>query len=203
MQEQIEPKSLSTEDLIAAIKDFERQEKRRAMRWLDFNAVIKTTAEYAKSTSKNVQIKSDCVTIERKRKFQLILWIVMGLLILTPMFYAGITHFKKPDSNPMNIIVPIFFLLLFLFVSYGNLTKEDLVNPIVLTPKHITINNQTFDWKNIRNTFWVYRRPGKFFFVIGEKTGGIYYFEIDNQLEFNYSHGRFSKIVEYFRELYS
>jgi hypothetical protein len=203
MQEQVNQNSISNEELIAAIKEFELQEKRNSMRYLDFNAIIKTTAEYAKSTNRNVQIKSEYLTIERKRKSQLILWIIMGLLILIPMFYGGVTHFRKPDSNPMNIIVPIIFLLLFIFVGYGNLTKEDIVNPIILTPKNITINKQTFDWKNIRNTFWVYRRKGEMFFVIGEKNGGIFYFEIDNQLEFNYSHGRFSKIVEHFRELYS
>lgn len=181
------------------IKEFERNEKKRNLRWLDSNSKIQTTKQIASRETHKHDIQSSSIEIRRKRKLQIILWIAALAALTTPMIYALINEFNKPDRNTLAIIFISCMTLLLYFVGYKNLTLKQLTNPILLTKQGITINKQYFLWKDIENTFFVTRRPSERIFVIGEKNGLFHYFNIDNQLEFNYSHTKFSMVVEYFR----
>jgi len=199
LNQQFPPNTVSTDKLIEMIKEFERNEKKRNLRWLDSNSNIQTTKQIANRETHKQDIPSSSIEIRRKRKLQLIFWIAMLAALTTPVIYTIVSEFNKPDRNTLGMIVISCGALLLYFVGYKNLTLKQFTNPILLTKQGITINNHYFLWKDIENTFFVTRRPTENFFVIGEKNGLFHYFDIDNQLEFNYSHSKFSMLVEHFR----
>ncbi|MEO6456492.1 MAG: hypothetical protein ABIN97_20620 [Ginsengibacter sp.] len=193
---------LLTQKLFDEIVEMEKSERR----WLSPKSIIKTTKEVATKGKEKYGLSDKPFVIRRNIKLDLFLWIAMTCIILGPMTYGIIEEFRSSNSNILGVTFLSLFVILFLFVGYKNLTLKALTSPITFTTQELTINDKTFTWFEIQETFCVLRFAGRTrrtSFVIGLKNGVIHFFDIDNQLGFKYSERDFSKFVEHYKHFTS
>ncbi len=191
--------SVSTEELINQINEIEGADKRDQMAWLNSRSYVRTTAEAAAALSNPVAPPGERVEIKRNLKLDLILWIVLDALVVSLFGYFIIRELFSKNTNWAAVLFEMAVILLPVIIGYKNLTLKKLTLPIILTAQQITVTGETFQWKEIENTFIVYRAK-KFLFVIGFKTGYVAYFDIANQLGFTCNEQDFSALVEHFRK---
>ena len=191
-----------TQKLFDEIVEMEKLEKQ----WLSPKSTIKTTKKLATEGKDKYNLNDKSFIIQRNIKLDLILWIAITILILVPMAYAIVNDYVSNNSNIAGVLFFSIFLFLFIFIGYKNLTLKSLTSPIIFTTKELIINNETFFWSEIQETFYVIRFPGKTgttAFVLGLKNGVTRFFDIGNQLGFKYSERDFSKLVEHYKHFTS
>ncbi len=193
---------LLTQKLFEEIVEMEKSERR----FLSPTSIIKTTKQVAKEGKGKHVLSDKPFIIRRNIKLDIFLWTAMTCVILVPMTYEVIKEFNRNNANILAVISLSLFMVFFLFVGYKNLTLKALTSPITFTTEGLTINNETFTWFEIQETFYVMRFPGRTrstSFVIGMKNGVIHSFDIANQLGFKYNERDFSKFIEHYKNFAS
>ena len=191
-----------TQKLFDEIVEMEKLEKQ----WLSPKSTIKTTKKLATEGKDKYNLNDKSFIIRRNIKLDLILWIAMTMILFVPMTYGIVKEYCSTNSNIAGVVFLSLFLLFFIFVGYKNLTLKSLTSPIIFTTQELIINNETFFWSEIQETFYVIRFPGKTgqtAFVLGLKNGVTRFFDIGNQLGFKYSERDFSKLVEHYKHFTS